>query len=222
MTSSTPCTSSAPAGSGYRTILAAVTDGPPPTAYQRHLAHRMNAGDLDVTLHTTFSRHPRPVRPPRPGQRCRPFPRRAVRPHSPRGIRRRDITRHRHDRGRARRDRHRTTHRPHRQPGGSPIARRRHRPGTPRRSRRTRPYARRRTPHRDPPQLRRQRAGLPSQARPTGDQQLSVRITRRSRRTNWQPPLPPGHARRRPGLRDRRLTQPRTPGAASSDVISRR
>lgn len=37
------------------TILAAVTDGPPPTAYQRHLAHRIAAGHLDVTLHTTFS-----------------------------------------------------------------------------------------------------------------------------------------------------------------------
>jgi glycosyltransferase involved in cell wall biosynthesis len=37
------------------TILAAVTDGPPPTAYQRHLAHRIDAGHLDVTLHTTFS-----------------------------------------------------------------------------------------------------------------------------------------------------------------------
>ena len=37
------------------TVLAAVTDGPPPTAYQRHLAHRIDAGHLDVTLHTTFS-----------------------------------------------------------------------------------------------------------------------------------------------------------------------
>ena len=37
------------------TILAAVTDGPPPTAYQRHLAHRIDTGHMDVTLHTTFS-----------------------------------------------------------------------------------------------------------------------------------------------------------------------
>ncbi|MGD0246583.1 MAG: glycosyltransferase [Streptosporangiaceae bacterium] len=37
------------------TILAAVTDGPPLTAYQRHLACRINAGHLDVTLRTTFS-----------------------------------------------------------------------------------------------------------------------------------------------------------------------
>ena len=37
------------------TVLAAVTDGPPRTAYQRHLAHRIDAGHLDVTLHTTFS-----------------------------------------------------------------------------------------------------------------------------------------------------------------------
>jgi len=37
------------------TILAAVTDGPPRTAYQRHLARRIDAGHLDVTLHTTFS-----------------------------------------------------------------------------------------------------------------------------------------------------------------------
>jgi glycosyltransferase involved in cell wall biosynthesis len=37
------------------TILAAVTDGPPCSAYQRHLAHRIDAGRLDVTLHTTFS-----------------------------------------------------------------------------------------------------------------------------------------------------------------------
>jgi glycosyltransferase involved in cell wall biosynthesis len=37
------------------TILAAVTDGPPLTAYQRHLAHRINTGHLDVTLLTTFS-----------------------------------------------------------------------------------------------------------------------------------------------------------------------
>jgi glycosyltransferase involved in cell wall biosynthesis len=37
------------------TILAAVTDGPPPTTYQRHLAHRIHAGRLDVTLHNTFS-----------------------------------------------------------------------------------------------------------------------------------------------------------------------
>ncbi|HEV3288122.1 MAG TPA: hypothetical protein VG123_03940, partial [Streptosporangiaceae bacterium] len=37
------------------TILAAVTDGPPLTAYQRHLARRIDAGHLDVTLHTTFS-----------------------------------------------------------------------------------------------------------------------------------------------------------------------
>ena len=37
------------------TILAAVTDGPPCSAYQRHLAHQIDAGHLDVTLHTTFS-----------------------------------------------------------------------------------------------------------------------------------------------------------------------
>jgi glycosyltransferase involved in cell wall biosynthesis len=37
------------------TVLAAVTDGPPRSAYQRHLAHRIDAGRLDVTLHTTFS-----------------------------------------------------------------------------------------------------------------------------------------------------------------------
>ena len=37
------------------TILAAVTDGPPLTAYQRHLARRIDAGHLDVTLHTTYS-----------------------------------------------------------------------------------------------------------------------------------------------------------------------
>jgi glycosyltransferase involved in cell wall biosynthesis len=37
------------------TILAAVTDGPPPTRYQRHLAHRIVAEELDVTLYTTFS-----------------------------------------------------------------------------------------------------------------------------------------------------------------------
>lgn len=36
------------------TILAAVTDGPPLTAHQRHLVHRIEAGHLDVTLHTTF------------------------------------------------------------------------------------------------------------------------------------------------------------------------
>ena len=37
------------------TVLAAVTDGPPRSAYQRHLAHRIDAGHLDVTLHTAFS-----------------------------------------------------------------------------------------------------------------------------------------------------------------------
>lgn len=37
------------------TILAAVTDGLPLTDYQRHLARRIKAGHLDVTLHTTFS-----------------------------------------------------------------------------------------------------------------------------------------------------------------------
>jgi glycosyltransferase involved in cell wall biosynthesis len=37
------------------TVLAAVTDGPPLTACQRHLARRIAAENLDVTLHTTFS-----------------------------------------------------------------------------------------------------------------------------------------------------------------------
>ena len=37
------------------TFLAAVTDGPPPTLYQRHIAHRIRSEELDVTLHTTFS-----------------------------------------------------------------------------------------------------------------------------------------------------------------------
>ena len=32
-----------------------MTDGPPRSAYQRHLAHRIDAGHLDVTLHTAFS-----------------------------------------------------------------------------------------------------------------------------------------------------------------------
>lgn len=36
-------------------ILGAVTDGPPLTAYQRHLAHRIKAENLDVTLRTSFS-----------------------------------------------------------------------------------------------------------------------------------------------------------------------
>jgi glycosyltransferase involved in cell wall biosynthesis len=37
------------------TILAAVTDAPPPTTYQRHLAHRITTEQLDVTLYTTFT-----------------------------------------------------------------------------------------------------------------------------------------------------------------------
>lgn len=36
-------------------ILGAVTDGPPLTAYQRHLAHRIETENLSVTLHTSFS-----------------------------------------------------------------------------------------------------------------------------------------------------------------------
>jgi hypothetical protein len=38
-----------------RPALAAVTDGPPLTAYQRPLARRIDTGHLDITLHTTFS-----------------------------------------------------------------------------------------------------------------------------------------------------------------------
>jgi glycosyltransferase involved in cell wall biosynthesis len=38
------------------TVLAAVTDTPTPTSYQRHLAHRITTEHLDVTLHTTY--HP--------------------------------------------------------------------------------------------------------------------------------------------------------------------
>jgi len=37
------------------TVLGAVADGPPLTAYQRHLAHRITAERHDVTLLTTFS-----------------------------------------------------------------------------------------------------------------------------------------------------------------------
>jgi Phage integrase, N-terminal SAM-like domain len=40
------------------------------------------------------------------------------------------------------------------------------------------------------------------------DQRPSVRVTRRSRRINPQPPLPPGDASRRPCLRHRRFTPP--------------
>jgi len=134
------------------TILAAVTDGPPCSAYQRHLAHRIDVGRLDVTLHTTFSPGIRALlgHPALAGvivpSRTEPFGR------IPGGLRRRGITRHRHHRGRARRDRHRTAHRLHRQPGRSRLARRRHRPGTHRRPRRPRPHARRRTPpHRHSP-----------------------------------------------------------------------
>jgi len=36
-------------------VLGAVTDGPPLTTYQRHLAHRIETENLDVTLHTSFS-----------------------------------------------------------------------------------------------------------------------------------------------------------------------
>jgi glycosyltransferase involved in cell wall biosynthesis len=37
------------------TVLGAVTDGPPLTTYQRHLADRITAEGQDVTLRTTFS-----------------------------------------------------------------------------------------------------------------------------------------------------------------------
>jgi glycosyltransferase involved in cell wall biosynthesis len=36
-------------------VLGAVTDGPPRTRYQQRLARRIEADNLDVTLHTTFS-----------------------------------------------------------------------------------------------------------------------------------------------------------------------
>jgi glycosyltransferase involved in cell wall biosynthesis len=38
-------------------ILGAVTDGPPLTEYQRNLARRIEADNLDATLHTSFSPH---------------------------------------------------------------------------------------------------------------------------------------------------------------------
>ena len=37
------------------TVLGAVTEGPPLTGYQQHLAHRITAGELDATLLTTFT-----------------------------------------------------------------------------------------------------------------------------------------------------------------------
>ena len=190
------------------TILAAVTDGPPPSAYQRHLAHRIDAGHLDVTLHTTFSPGIRALlgHPALAGvivpSRAEPFGRIPLEAYAAGASPVIATT-----------------------AGGlaetvtEPLTGYTASPADPAslaaaigralaaEHRRPRPHARRRTPpHRHPPRLPRQRPGLPHPARPMGDQQPSVRITRRSRRINRQPPLPPGDPRRRPGLRDRRLT----------------